>query len=158
MERATTSHLLEGCSKEVCGPALFALALHPLVLRLREIPLPLKYLLRYIDDGVLCGKAEDIKKALALLQTYCTEIGLELNLAKCKLFGPGISEFSSPAYDIIPKVPLSEGSVVLGVPIGSDSFVEKVLDETIKKLESLIAKVGQLKSNLVKFLLLRACF
>ena len=37
-------------------------------------------------------------------------------------------------------------------------FVEKALDETIKKLESLNAKVGQRKSNLVKFLLLRACF
>ena len=129
---------------------MFALALDPLVLRLGEIPLLLN--VWYLDDGVLCGKAEDIKKALELLQNYCAEIGLELNLAKCKLFGPGISQFTSFVYDSIPKVPLSEGSVFLGVPIGSDSFVEKALDETIKKLEGLIAKVGQLKSNLVKFL------
>ena len=46
----------------------------------------------------------------------------------------------------------------LGVPISSDLFVEKALDETIKKLECLIAKLGQLKSNLMKFLLLRASF
>ena len=31
------------------------------------------------------------------------------------------------------NVPLSEGSVVFGVPIGSDSFVEKTLDESFKK-------------------------
>ena len=135
---------------------MFALALDPLVLRLGEIQLLLN--VWYLEDGVLCGKAEDIKKALELLQNYCAEIGLELNLAKCKLFGPGISQFTSFVYDSIPKVPLSEGSVFLGVPIGSDSFVEKALDETIKKLEGLIAKVGQLKSNLVKFLLLRASF
>ena len=67
--------------------------------------------------------------------------GKLLNLAKCKLFAPGISQFTSFVYEIIPKVPLSEGSVFLGVPIGSDS-VEKALDETIKKLECLIAKVG----------------
>ena len=67
------------------------------------------------DDGVLCGKAEDIKKALELLQNCCAEIGLELNLARCKLFGPGISQFTSFVYDIIPKVPLSQGSVFLGL-------------------------------------------
>ena len=69
----------------------------------------------------------------ALLQNYDAELGLELNLAKCKLFGPEISEFSSSAYDIIPKVPLSEGTVFLGVPIGSDSFMEKPLDESVKE-------------------------
>ena len=42
---------------DICGPSLFALALHPLVLRLGELPLLLN--LWYLDDGVLCGKAED---------------------------------------------------------------------------------------------------
>ena len=74
---------------DVCGPALFALA--PLILRLGEIPLLLN--VWYLDDGVLCGKAEDIKKALELLQNYCAEIDLELNLAKCKLFDPAVYIF-----------------------------------------------------------------
>ena len=93
-----------------------------LLYKLGEIPLLLN--VWYLDNGVLCGKAEDIKKALALLQKCCAEIGL----VKCKLFGPGISEFSSPACDIIPKVLLSERSVVLGVSIGSDSE-EQLLGE-----------------------------
>ena len=44
------------------------------------------------------------------------------------------------------------------MPVGRDSFIEKALEDTVKKLECLLAKIGQLKSNLVKFLLLRACF
>ena len=41
------------------------------------------------------------------------------------LFGPRILQFTSFVYDIVPKVPLSKGSVFLGIPIGSDSLVEK---------------------------------
>ena len=108
--------------------------------------------------NVFCGKAESIKQAIALFQRHCVELWLELNLAKCKLFRPGISEFSPSEYDVLPKVPLSEGSIILGVPVGSDSFIEKALEDTVKKLECILAKIGQLKSNLVKFLLLRACF
>ena len=63
------------------------------------------------------------------------------------------SASSSFVYDIIPKVALSEGSVILGVPIRKDSFVEKGWMRRSRN-----SKAQTLKSNVVKFLLRRTSF
>ena len=135
---------------DVCGPALFAIALHPVILRLREVGLDLN--IWYLDDGVLCGKVESVATALNLIRHRLPEVGLELNISKCKIFGPaaGVNE---PAFDGIPRIPMTEGTILLGVPIGSDSSIEDVCT----KIETLLSKVSLLKSNVSKFLLLRAC-
>ena len=52
------------------------------------------------------------------------KIGLAINPAKCKLFGPATVAASSSLFDGIPRESLAEGSVFLGVPVGSDQFVE----------------------------------
>ena len=63
------------------------------------------------------------------------------------------SASSSFVYKIIPKVALSEGSVILGVPIRKDSFVEKGWMRRSRN-----SKAQTLKSNVVKFLLRRTSF
>ena len=63
------------------------------------------------------------------------------------------SASSSFVYDIIPKVALSEGSVILGIPIRKDSFVEKGWMRRSRN-----SKAQTLKSNVVKFLLRRTSF
>ena len=63
------------------------------------------------------------------------------------------SASSSFVYDIIPKVALSESSVILGVPIRKDSFVEKGWMRRSRN-----SKAQTLKSNVVKFLLRRTSF
>ena len=83
--------------------------------------------------------------------------GLELNLSKCKLFGPGAS-CEDPAFDDIPRVSLASGTVVLGVPIGSDEFIATYLEDVCANLAHLAKRIGLLKSAIAKFLLLRACF
>ena len=138
--------------EDVCGPAPFASALHTIVLRLQELHLELT--VWYLDDGILCGSISSVKKALALLKQYLPNAGLELNLAKCKLLGLG-TLIEEPAFEEISRVPANEGTIVLGVPVANDSFVHQAV---CAKVYTLLTKVTLLKSNLAKFLLLRACF
>ena len=53
---------------------------------------------------------------------------------------------------------LDQGTVVLGVPIGSAAFVENFVSDICTKLSYMAERIGLLKSNIAKFLLLRACF
>ena len=68
-------------------------------------------------------------------------IRLELILEKCKLLGLGTS-IEEQVFEGIPRVLENEGSIVLGMPVGSAPN----------------GAVTLLKSTLAKFLLLRACF
>ena len=61
-------------------------------------------------------------------------------------------------FDGIPRVSFAEGTIVLGVPIGSDDFTAKFIDDVCAKLAHLANRIGLLKSAIAKFLLLRACF
>ena len=140
---------------DVLGPALFAIALQPVVERLRDLGLVIH--MWYLDDGILVGTVEAIKAALLLLKEHLPWRGLDLNLAKCKLFGPGAST-SDPAFEGIPRYSLDQGTVVLGVPIGTATFVEDFVSEVCAKLSHMADRIGLLKSNIARFLLLRACF
>ena len=46
----------------------------------------------------------------------------------------------------------------MGVPIGSATFLAKFVDEVCTKLTHMAERIGLMKSNIAKFLLLRACF
>ena len=140
---------------DVLGPALFAIALQPVVERLRELNLELH--LWYLDDGILVGTIDTIKMALKLLKELLPSRGLELNVPKCKLFGSAASN-PDPVFDGIPRYSLDDGTVVLGVPIGSAAFVDNYVSEVCAKLSHMAERIGMMTSNIAKFLLLRACF
>ena len=140
---------------DVLGPALFAIALQPVIERLRDIGLELN--IWYLDDGLLVGSVNTVKAALELLKELLPWRGLELNVSKCKLIGPGASN-RDPAFEGIPRSSLDEGTVVLGVPVGNADFVEHFVNDVITKLSNMAARIDLLKSNNAKFLLLRACF
>ena len=103
---------------DVLGPALFAIALQPVVERLRELNLELD--IWYLDDGLLVGTIDAVRTALSILKEHLPSSGLELNLSKCKLFGPGAA-CVDPAFDGIARVSFTDGTIVLGVPIGRGS-------------------------------------
>ena len=92
------------------GPALFAIALQPVVERLRELNLELN--IWHLDDGILVGTVDAIKAALMVLKEHLPHRGLGLNLLKCKRFGPGAS-CADHAFEEIPRFSLNEGTVVL---------------------------------------------
>ena len=141
--------------REACSARLVCIALQPVVERLRELNLELH--MWYLDDGLLVGNVAAIKAALAILKELLPWRGLELNPSKCKLFGPGATS-PDVAFDGIPRHSLDEGTVVLGVPIGNDAFVNTIVDDDCAKLTHMAERIGLLKSNIANFLLLRACF
>ena len=106
---------------------------------LRELNLELD--IWYLDDGILFGTIDTIKLALSILKEHLPNTGLELNLLKCKLFGPGAS-CEDHAFDGIPRVFFAEGTIVLGVPIGSDDFTTKFIDDVCAKLAHLAKRIG----------------
>ena len=76
------------------GPLGFALALHPIVERIkRELPTLLINVL-YLDNGTFCGSAEDLLKALAIIEEDGPSRGLYLNRSKSVLFIPKDDVFS----------------------------------------------------------------
>ena len=95
------------------GPLGFALALHPIVERIkRELPTHLMNVW-YLDDGTLCGSAEDLLKALAIVEEEGPSRGLFLNRSKSVLFVPKDDAFShNPLPGDIPVV--REGFEFLG--------------------------------------------
>ena len=140
---------------DVLGPALFAIALQPVIERLRDGGLELN--IWYLDDGLLVGNVNAVKAALTLLKEHLPWRGLELNLSKCRLIGPGAAQ-PDPVFDGIPRSSLDEGMVVLGVPVGNPDFMERFVNDVVTKLTNMAARIELLKNNVAKFLLLRACF
>ena len=92
------------------------------------------------------------------LKQLLPSLGLELNLAKCKVFGPNAHSAVHQGLADIPRVTFADGIVVLGAPIGSDTFIQQSMATLVNKLVSLLNKVGRLDSSLAKFLIFRASF
>ena len=87
----TLFHRRLGCNKATRWALMFSLAAHPLVLKLARLGRngnpgkQLDAIMFYSDDGMLCGSAQAVAEALALLSSQCVDIGLDLNLGKCEL-------------------------------------------------------------------------
>ncbi|XP_035834198.1 uncharacterized protein LOC118482693 [Helianthus annuus] len=69
------------------GPLLFALVLHPLVLRIRD-RCKLLFHARYLDDGTIIGDATQVAKALDIIRVEGPSLGLLLNIKKTEVFWP----------------------------------------------------------------------
>ena len=49
----------------------------------------------YLDDGLVVGSPERVAAFLGALFLALPQVGLELNLRKCSLWGPGVQECAS---------------------------------------------------------------
>ena len=56
----------------------------------------------YLDDAHLLGTPDQLHRAVTLVQHRGAQLGLELNLSKCVLWGPGVTDNNGGA-----AVPLS---------------------------------------------------
>ena len=100
---------------DLLGPLGFALALHPIVERIkREVP---GLLLNswYLDDGTLCGSISDICSALDIIEMDGPSHGLFLNRSKSHLFVP--ADASCDCSSFPPQIPVSSGGSVCWVPL-----------------------------------------
>ena len=122
------------------GPLLFALCIHPLVLRLHDKLREGAHAdssalsLFYLDDGILCGNADAVGASLRFVMDECARLGLKLNLSKCELIAPA-GHVSSDLFALFPRdllvdengdnrVVYEGGVEFLGAPLGSHAFCQ----------------------------------
>ena len=165
---------------DACGPLGFALGLDTGLDRCESRGL--EWESWYLDDGHIVGKADDILARLQDLQRVLEPIGLSLNLAKCKLWGPGIQTQSQPhphypselAADhpgrLVPVVPFGgpRGITTLGVPVdapkgfpGRDPSVAPECrlrwTEAVEQTSMLLGRLRAYPEGQVRHALLRYC-
>ena len=138
------------------GPLGFALALHPIVERIkREVP---GLLLNswYLDDGTLCGSPSDIHSALAIIEADGPSRGLFLNRNKSHLFIP--AEASCDYSFFPPEIPVSNGGFrLLGSPFGPASFCTSLALKRVEKIRDTLDSLKSLQDSQIQSTLLRSC-
>ena len=137
---------------DAMGPMGFALALNTALMTLQEEESRLPWCSWYLDDGTIVGSLPDVTLYLERLVPKLREIGLGVNLDKCRLWGPGIQVEGAPCDNIpdqtplnhpirkIPVVPYGESSGIkcLGVPCDAKNsvrFAVNTWDETVKGVQ-----------------------
>ena len=110
------------------------------------MPADLRMHLWYLDDGHLVGNQDCLQRCLAHITNKGASMGVKLNPAKCRLWGPNSVNLGSEAMDTdnlwntIPRVPWHAGSglKVLGLPVcypGTSQFAEATSTEVINDLQ-----------------------
>ena len=138
------------------GPLGFALTLHPIVEKIkREIP-GLLIKVWCLDDGTLCGSAEDLHKTLSIIEEQGPSSGLWLNRTKSLLF---VSKDDALDHNPIPSdIPIvREGFDLLGCPISSPTFCAASVLETVKRVYEALDLFPVLEDSQMAATLLRSC-
>lgn len=142
------SGVQQGCP---LSPLLFAVVLREITSNLENERCKLLMNSWFLDDGHIAGKVDDVIKCLNIIETNGIKLGLKLNLKKCVVYGANVDNFPR---DIIRNY---EGLIVLGAPIGSDSFVKAVVNKQIYKASVGIFKTSEINDPQMELLLLRCC-
>ena len=138
------------------GPLCFALTLQPIVERIkREVP-NLLINAWYLDDGTLCGQAEDLMRALKIVETDGPSRGLKLNRSKSLHFIPENADSSNnPLPTEIPTT--RAGFSLLGSPISPGNFCESSVGKRVEKIRVAVNKLQDLEDSQMETTLLRSC-
>ena len=136
---------------DCCGPIFFSVTLQQL-LRVCCPASPDGWARFYLDDGHLCGKTSFVQGMFDNLVLKSTEIGLQVNLSKCKRGSPTPSPTSA-----LPYIPWDSGVKVLGVPIGSGSFTKGEYTKKLEKLQQGLQRLKHLGCSFSAFHILRSC-
>ena len=138
------------------GPLGFAITLQPIVERIKaEVP-GLILNSWYLDDGTLMGSAEDLAKALNIIESDGPAVGLVLNRLKSLLYIP--QDDVASASPLPPDIPVTrQGFTLLGCPIGPPSFCEESLLHNVEKIKIALDRLGDLGDSQLETTLLRSC-
>ena len=140
------------------GPLLFALALHPMVLRVQEI-CKLPFHAWYLDDGTIIGKATEVAKALDIIRLEGPSLGLQLNIKKTEVFWPScngvkLQEGLFPSGIGRPE----KGVKLLGGAVSRDPyFIRELARRRASRSVELMKLLPCLRDPQSELLLLRSC-
>ena len=156
---------------DAMGPVGFALGLEGALDACSEQEKSLEWAAWYLDDGTLVGSPGAVASYLEKLVPALQSVGLEINLNKCQLWGPGLHQghgdtFMKMAeghpFNSIPIVPFTprQGITVLGVPVDVQGSVEAgqgKWDTATRATIDLLKKLRQLPDGQLRHCLLRHC-
>jgi hypothetical protein len=143
------------------GPLLFAVGLHPLVLRIQEEVPGLLIYAWYLDDGHLVGNPTNILRAFNIKDLAPT-IGLRLNLQKTIFWRDrACHDRPPPGFDPvslgIPEC-LLDGLVILGAPAGCATFCQETVASQVRKVTTHLESLSTLEDPQIQYALLQSCF
>jgi hypothetical protein len=133
------------------GPALFALAIQPVIEGLMGQE-GLHWQCWFLDDGLLVGSEAALRRLLPLLATELSKLGLKVNLSKCAIWSLSHALETSPE---LPAMELSQPKVVLGIPFGSATAQRSFLLDMLARFRRLLKKLSRLSDSHVALCLLR---
>ena len=98
-----------------------------------------------LDDVTQAGSIRALAEAVEKLEPAAAAVGLKLNRAKCKLWGPGL--WPQEQADNLPAalagmtwMPWTSGVRVMGTPVGRAPFVRGELNQVFDKLKDALEK------------------
>jgi len=153
------------------GPLGFALGLDGALDKCAADETSVEWATWYLDDGTIIGFPEAVGNYLASLIPALKDVGLDVNINKCQLWGPGTrSELQATLMGLagnhplhhIPAVPFEPtvGITVLGVPVdvpGSLVAGVKKWDTATQATLELLKKLRKLPDGQLRHCLLRHC-
>ena len=143
------------------GPLLFALALQPILLELKnghsDQGLQLSY--SYLDDLILAGEQRAVAWFFNFIKAAASKIVLEFNMSKCEVI-PAAGNNATLQKDLFPNNVIFRDNgnfELLGGPIGSNEFCNQHTQERVDKASELLTALGELPDPQVALTLLRHC-
>jgi hypothetical protein len=137
------------------GPMLFSLVLQKLIQSIDNLidANPNTFHAWYLDDGIIAGPIEVVKKVLELLETKGKEYGFQINHRKCETYSKNKIQ---SLHNEIPHN--TERNVeLLGAPIGDAKFCKSYIERKQKEATVLLSMLPKIGNPQVALLLLRKC-
>ena len=115
---------------------------------------PQCYVAFYLDEGNVIGPHFELERIVPELRERLTDIGLELDMRKSKLFTKG----DLTTYPELREIPTStQGLEVLGFPFGESNFVRERLRKKFDSVMDFCRRVSTLGEPQIAASLLRLC-
>ena len=114
----------------------------------------------YLDDGILIGRAEDVRNSLDTIARVGPRWGLYLNMSKCEIITPPASANVVTIFPDIPdaKINVCGNFSVLGSPIGSPEYcTEYLLTHAVEPAEMALDAITRIRDPQVAMALIRQC-
>jgi hypothetical protein len=131
------------------GPLLFAVGIQSMVFQIDDEVPGLLINEWYLDDGMFVGSYEEILQALTTLKSISPLLGLHLNTNKTTYWRSTTCRDTPPSgFDPltlgIPES-LEDGLVVLGAPVGPNSFCINSVAARVRKISNLLEALSTLQ-------------
>jgi hypothetical protein len=139
------------------GPLLFALAIHPLLIRLKS---KCAIAAAYLDDITLMGSSEQVGEAIRLVDTEGSSYGVNLSPAKTLIWWPANDRVNPPNFDNFSRFQRTVGPGVelLGGALSrSHEFIDAVVMKRVNKCIASVQVMMALRDPQLCLLLLRTC-